>query len=93
MRKVVALLNDCRSWWADCCQLSLKRKFGMEGKLKVVGSHATWRNCMRDVHEKGWQEEVAEKSSHNWYRSSHNWYRLAKEDFGQERYVKEFGDN
>ena len=24
-------------------------------------------------------------------QSSHKWYRLAKEDFGQERYVKEFG--
>ena len=34
---------------------------------------------MRDVHEEGWQEEMGEK-----------WYRLAKEDFGQERYVKEF---
>ena len=24
-------------------------------------------------------------------KSGHEWYRLAKEDFGQERYVKEFG--
>ena len=24
-------------------------------------------------------------------KSSLKWYRLAKEDFGQERYVKEFG--
>ena len=38
---------------------------------------------MWDVQE-GWQEEVREKSSLKWYR-------LAKEDFGQERYVKEFG--
>ena len=29
----------------------------MEGELEVVGVHATWRNCMRDVHEEGWQEE------------------------------------
>ena len=39
---------------------------------------------MRDVDEEGWQEEVGEKSSLRWYR-------LAKEGFGQERYVKEFG--
>ena len=24
-------------------------------------------------------------------KSGHKWHRLAKEDFGQERYVKEFG--
>ena len=39
---------------------------------------------MWDVHEEGWQDEVGEKSSLKWYR-------LAKEDFGQEMYVKEFG--
>ena len=39
---------------------------------------------MRTVHEEGWQREVGGKSSFKWYR-------LAKEDFGQERYVKEFG--
>ena len=32
---------------------------------------------------KGWQEEVGVKSSLKWYR-------LAKDEFGQERYVKEF---
>ena len=42
VRKVVVLLNDCRGWWAEYCEL--KRKFGMEGELEVVGSHATWRN-------------------------------------------------
>ena len=56
----------------------------MEGELEVVGLHAAWRNCMRDVHEEGWQEEVGEKSSLKRYR-------LAEEDFGQESYVKEFG--
>ena len=39
---------------------------------------------MQNVHEEGWQEEVGEKSSLKWFR-------LAKEGFGQERYVKEFG--
>ena len=39
---------------------------------------------MWDLHEEGWQEEVGGKSSLKWYR-------LAKEDFGQEWYVKEFG--
>ena len=34
-----------------------KRKFGMEGELEVVGSRATWRNCVQDVHEEGWQEK------------------------------------
>ncbi len=70
------MLNDSRSWWAEYCEL--KRK------LEVVDSCATLRNCERDVYEEGWQEEVVEKSSLKWY-----W--LAKEDFGQDRYVKEFG--
>ena len=56
----------------------------MERELEVVGSCTTWRNCMRDVHEERWQEEVGEKFSLKWYR-------LAKEEFGQERYVREFG--
>ena len=80
--KVVALLNNCLGWWAEYCEL--KRKFVMGGELKVVWSHATWRNCMWDVHEERWQEEVKEKSSLKWYR-------LAKEDFGQERCLNEFG--
>ena len=54
----------------------------MEGELEVVGSCATWRNCMLDVHEEERQEEVGGKSSLKWYK-------LAKEKFGQERYVKE----
>ena len=66
VRKVVALLNDCRGWWAEYCEL--KRKFEMEGGLEVAGLHATWRNCVRDVQKEGYQEEVGEKSSHNWYR-------------------------
>ena len=37
MKKVVALLNDCRGWWAEFCEP--KRKFGVEGELEVVGSH------------------------------------------------------
>ena len=83
VRKVVALLNDCQGWWAEYCEL--KRKFGVEGKLvEVVGSHATWGNCMWNVREEGLQEEVGEKSSLKWYT-------LAKEDFGQDWYVKEFG--
>ena len=45
VRKVVALLNECRGWWAEYC--GLKRKFVVEGKLKVVGLCTTWRNCMR----------------------------------------------
>ena len=73
--EVVALLNYCCSWWAEYCEL--KRKFGMEG-----GSHATWRNYVRDLHEERWQEEVGGKSSVKWYR-------LAKENFGEERYAKE----
>ena len=36
------------------------------------------------LHEEGWQEEVEGKSTLKWYR-------LAKEYFGQERCVKEFG--
>ena len=56
----------------------------MEGELEVVGSHATWKNCVRDVHEEGWQEEVGGKSSPKWHM-------LAKENFGHERYVKKFG--
>ena len=47
-------------------------------------SRASWRNCMQDVHGEGWQEEAGGKSSLNWYK-------LAKEEFGLERYVKEFG--
>ena len=39
VRKVVALLNDSRGWWAEYCEL--KRKFGMEGELEVVESLAT----------------------------------------------------
>ena len=72
VRKVVALLNDCRGWWAEYCEV--KRKFVVEGKLEVVDSRVTLRNCVQDVHEAGWQEEVGEKSSLKWYR-------LAKEDF------------
>ena len=30
----------------------MKRKFRMEGELEVVGSHAIWRNCLWDVHER-----------------------------------------
>ena len=56
----------------------------MDGELEVVGLRITWRNCVLDVHEEGWQEEVGGKSSLKWYR-------LAKEDFGQERYAKKFG--
>ena len=49
VRKVVALLNECRSWWAEYCDL--KRKFGVEGvgssrltcNMEVVGLHATWK--------------------------------------------------
>ena len=37
----------------------------MEGELEVVGSHAILRNCMWDVHEEGWREEVGGKSSLN----------------------------
>ena len=56
----------------------------MDRELEEVGSHTKWRNCVRDVHDEGWHEEVEEKSSLKWYR-------LAKEeDFGQERYVKKF---
>ena len=36
----------------------MKRKFGEEGELAVVGSNATGRNRMWDVHEEGWWEEV-----------------------------------
>ena len=36
----------------------MKRKFGEEGELAVVGSHATGRNRMWDVNEEGWREEV-----------------------------------
>ena len=50
VRKVVALLNDRRGCWAEYCEL--ERKFGMEGELEVVGSRATWRDCVWDVHEK-----------------------------------------
>ena len=39
---------------------------------------------MWDVHEEGQQEEVGEKSCLKRYR-------LAKDDFGQEWYVKKFG--
>ena len=52
----------------------------MDGELEVVGSRATWRICVRDVHEEGWLEEVGRKSSLEWYR-------LAEDEFGQERYV------
>ena len=48
MKKVVA----CRGWWVEYHEL--KRKFGVEGELEVVGLHATWRNGMRDVHDEGW---------------------------------------
>ena len=44
---------------------------------------ATWKNCTRDVHEEGWREVGG--------KSSLKWSRLAKQDFEQERYVKEFG--
>ncbi len=63
-RKVVALLNDCRSWCAENCEL--KRKFGMEGELEV-DTCATWRNCVWNVQEGRWQEEVGGKSSLKWY--------------------------
>ena len=82
VKKVVALLNDCRGWWADYCEL--KRKFGVEEEMEVVGLCATWRNYVWDVHDEGWQEELGEKSSLKWYR-------LAKEKYGQEIHVKEFG--
>ena len=62
--KVVTLLNDFRGWWAENCEL--KRKFGMERELEVVGSRTTWRNCMWNVHDEGWQEEVGEKSNLKW---------------------------
>ena len=39
VRKVVALLNDCQGWWAEYCEL--KKKFGMEGELEVVGLCST----------------------------------------------------
>ena len=59
----------------------------MERELEVVGSRrTTLGNCVWNVHEERWQEEVGEKSSLKWY-----W--LAKEDFGQDSYVKEFGSN
>ena len=44
----------------------------MEGELEIVGSdgrrvgnsrlasHAAWRNCVQDVYEEGWPEEVEE---------------------------------
>ena len=32
VRKVVALLSDCRGWWADYCEL--KRKFGWKESWK-----------------------------------------------------------
>ena len=35
----------------------------MEEELKIGGSRATLRNCVRDVHEERWQEEVGGKSS------------------------------
>ena len=54
----------------------------MEGELEVVDPHATWRNCVRDVLEEGWQEKMRGKSSLKWYR-------FTKEEFGQERYMKE----
>ena len=50
------MLNGCRVWWEEYC--GLKRIFGVEGELEVVGSRETWRNCVRYVHEEGWQEEV-----------------------------------
>ena len=55
-----SLVNSCHRMIAkvDC---ELKRKFGMEGELEVVG-RVTWRNCVQDVHEEGWQEEVGEES-------------------------------
>ena len=60
VRKVVALLNDCRGWYAAYCEL--KRK------LAIISSHAIWRNCMLDVHEEGRQEVVGGKPSPKWYR-------------------------
>ena len=58
----------------------LKRKLGIED-LEVVGSRATWRNYVCDIYEEGWQEGEI------WSRV----VKLAKEDFGEERYVREFG--
>ena len=78
VRKVVALLNDCRCWWAGYC--GMKRKFGVNEELEVVGLRATRRNCVQDIHEDGWQEKVEGKSNLKWYR-------LAKDDFGQKKYV------
>ena len=46
----------------------MKRKFGLEGELEVVVSHATLSNCMWNVHAEGWQEEVGGKSSLKLYR-------------------------
>ena len=40
VRKVVALLNNCRGWWTENCEL--KRKFGVEGELEVVGMCGKW---------------------------------------------------
>ena len=48
--------------------------------MEVVSSHATGRSVW-DVHEEIWQEEVGGK---------YLWHRLAKEEFGQDSYVKEF---
>ena len=45
-----------RGWWAEYCEL--KRKFGVEGELEIVGLCAIWRNCMFDAHEEGWQNKV-----------------------------------
>ena len=28
----------------------------MAGELEVAGSCVTWKTCVRDVHEEGWQE-------------------------------------
>ena len=36
----------------------LKMKFGVKGELEVVGLCATWRNCVQDVHDKKWWDEV-----------------------------------
>ena len=33
----------------------------MEGKLEVVGSHATGKNCIHGADEEDWQEEMGEK--------------------------------
>ena len=49
----------------------------MGGELEEVGSRTTWRNCLWDAHEEGWQEEVGRKSSLKLYR-------FAKEEFGQD---------